>query len=123
MVPKRARSSSSPTPRDRTRTSAAVCSTRDPSPRRSPTARVGRLSPQPTSPQQPYCLVTGAKHAISPVSQLRSSTTSINLFFFFNDTATPEIYPPSLHDALPFFFKEPAPHRHSLSNLPRRLPL
>src|SRR5256885_16112966 len=24
-----------------------------------------------------------------------------NLFFFFNDTATPEIYPLSLHDALP----------------------
>src|SRR3712207_8411972 len=25
------------------------------------------------------------------------------MFFFFNDTATPEIYPLSLHDALPTF--------------------
>src|SRR5919205_1868354 len=28
---------------------------------------------------------------------------SISLFFFFNDTATTEIYTLSLHDALPFF--------------------
>src|SRR5436309_15160035 len=28
---------------------------------------------------------------------------SILLFFFFNDTATPEIYTLSLHDALPIF--------------------
>src|SRR2546427_3110257 len=28
---------------------------------------------------------------------------SISFFFFFNDTATPEIYPLSLHDALPIF--------------------
>src|SRR2546430_17543055 len=28
-------------------------------------------------------------------------TSFIFLFFFFNDTATPEIYPLSLHDALP----------------------
>src|SRR3712207_7691061 len=27
-------------------------------------------------------------------------------FFFFNDTATPEIYPLSLHDALPIFVAE-----------------
>src|SRR3989442_6901617 len=26
------------------------------------------------------------------------------MFFFFNDTATTEIYPLSLHDALPIFF-------------------
>src|SRR5256885_16608040 len=29
------------------------------------------------------------------------------LFFFFNDTATTEIYTLSLHDALPIFFGEP----------------
>src|SRR2546422_8091522 len=28
----------------------------------------------------------------------------IHLFFFFNDTATPEIYPLSLHDALPILY-------------------
>src|SRR2546430_5981461 len=27
----------------------------------------------------------------------------VSLFFFFNDTATTEIYTPSLHDALPIF--------------------
>jgi len=30
--------------------------------------------------------------------------TSIVIFFFFNDTATTEIYTLSLHDALPIFF-------------------
>src|SRR2546430_15569443 len=30
--------------------------------------------------------------------------------FFFNDTATPEIYPLSLHDALPFYGRIP-PHK------------
>src|SRR2546427_5673528 len=34
------------------------------------------------------------------MAQRRSSTT-IRLFFFFNDTATTEIYTLSLHDALP----------------------
>src|SRR3712207_7082444 len=29
------------------------------------------------------------------------------MFFFFNDTATPEIYTLSLHDALPIFGHEP----------------
>src|SRR2546427_6762610 len=32
----------------------------------------------------------------------------MNLFFFFNDTATTEIYTLSLHDALPIYF-DPAP--------------
>src|SRR2546430_16751552 len=31
------------------------------------------------------------------------SSISISLFFFFNDTATTEIYTLSLHDALPIF--------------------
>jgi len=30
-------------------------------------------------------------------------------FFFFNDTATTEIYTLSLHDALPIFFKSEIP--------------
>src|SRR5574340_580647 len=32
---------------------------------------------------------------------IASSATSLSLFFFFNDTATTEIYTLSLHDALP----------------------
>src|SRR2546430_11955019 len=32
-----------------------------------------------------------------------SSTPAIPIFFFFNDTATTEIYTLSLHDALPIF--------------------
>src|SRR5258708_36276494 len=34
---------------------------------------------------------------------LRSSSPHLSLFFFFNDTATTEIYTLSLHDALPIF--------------------
>src|SRR2546429_6470442 len=34
-----------------------------------------------------------------------SHSSSICLFFFFNDTATTEIYTLSLHDALPIFLK------------------
>src|SRR6516162_4163895 len=42
-------------------------------------------------------------------------------FFFFNDTATPEIYPLSLHDALPIFPsrrrpRPPLPTRRSTSD-------
>src|SRR2546426_7396689 len=33
-----------------------------------------------------------------------SSTHFLSFFFFFNDTATTEIYTLSLHDALPIFF-------------------
>src|SRR6266542_1859266 len=40
------------------------------------------------------------KSAVSP--RLTTHTPTINLFFF-NDTATPEIYTLSLHDALPIF--------------------
>src|SRR2546426_5847791 len=32
---------------------------------------------------------------------IRCPLLSLHFFFFFNDTATPEIYPLSLHDALP----------------------
>src|SRR2546422_10639780 len=40
---------------------------------------------------------------------LTLTTAFIFSFFFFNDTATTEIYTLSLHDALPIF--ERAPHR------------
>src|SRR5687768_18400185 len=36
-------------------------------------------------------------------SSILFSFTLISLFFFFNDTATTEIYTLSLHDALPIF--------------------
>src|SRR5260221_13839141 len=36
-----------------------------------------------------------------PVSNLYPLTPRISFFFFFNDTATTEIYTLSLHDALP----------------------
>src|SRR2546425_7768503 len=35
----------------------------------------------------------------------------LHLFFFFNDTATTEIYTLSLHDALPILAAEPIPRR------------
>src|SRR2546430_13126908 len=35
-----------------------------------------------------------------------SCARSISVFFFFNDTATTEIYPLSLHDALPIYLGE-----------------
>src|SRR3712207_8547456 len=46
-------------------------------------------------------------------------------FFFFNDTATPEIYTLSLHDALPIFLESPAQQypgvdHHGLKQLPER---
>src|SRR2546430_4394090 len=52
------------------------------------------------------------------------SSTHLRFFFFFNDTATTEIYTPSLHDALPI--SHPL-HRDVLSlpcrdRLGRRLP-
>src|SRR5256885_3045564 len=49
----------------------------------------------------------------------------ISFFFFFNDTATTEIYTLSLHDALPISELERADRfqrhrqRHSTGNLPR----
>src|SRR3712207_7957707 len=38
------------------------------------------------------------------------------LFFFFNDTATTEIYTLSLHDALPIFLQERWPGRLGFTN-------
>src|SRR3989442_6805946 len=37
-----------------------------------------------------------------------SDTQSTSFFFFFNDTATTEIYTLSLHDALPIYVSPPA---------------
>src|SRR5438874_3658940 len=43
--------------------------------------------------------------APSVSSLVRYSSPSSSLFFFFNDTATTEIYTLSLHDALPIFVR------------------
>src|SRR2546429_8939678 len=52
--------------------------------------------------------------------------STLHIFFFFNDTATTEIYTLSLHDALPISFLPPAPgsrrHGRALSRPPPRLP-
>src|SRR5258708_40222900 len=42
------------------------------------------------------------------ISALRRLKSSFALFFFFNDTATTEIYTLSLHDALPISSSSPA---------------
>src|SRR6266700_8031042 len=50
-------------------------------------------------------------------------TTSIliTFFFFFNDTATTEIYTLSLHDALPIYRERHRPgHRHAAPGHPGR---
>src|SRR5256885_15834801 len=50
----------------------------------------------------------------------RTSPTFIFLFFFFNDTATTEIYTLSLHDALPIYpILITAQTRSNLSEYPR----
>src|SRR2546425_4673544 len=41
-------------------------------------------------------------------------TFSCYFFFFFNDTATTEIYTLSLHDALPIFWNTPRQHFHGV---------
>src|SRR5258708_31323077 len=46
-------------------------------------------------------LVVFSRHGLTVFSLLLSPTTSFAHFFFFNDTATTEIYTLSLHDALP----------------------
>src|SRR5580658_8286970 len=50
----------------------------------------------------------------------RACRRALPLFFFFNDTATTEIYTLSLHDALPIL---PVQSSHGRSFFPRRLRL
>src|SRR6266508_2418676 len=51
----------------------------------------------------------GSSSLISYIGQPPSLSSSA--FFFFNDTATPDISTLSLHDALPIFHHEPATGR------------
>src|SRR2546422_2258512 len=47
----------------------------------------------------------------------------LSFFFFFNDTATTEIYTLSLHDALPIVVADGEPqHLHGVRGVPRRHP-
>src|SRR5256885_7409444 len=46
--------------------------------------------------------------------QLTHVGEHIFIFFFFNDTATTEIYTLSLHDALPIWFAREPSHQHLL---------
>src|SRR2546429_7847135 len=45
-------------------------------------------------------------------------SSNARCFFFFNDTATTEIYTLSLHDALPISLSSPAAHRVSAGRWP-----
>src|SRR6266571_2343188 len=65
--------------------------------------RCSTTCPRPTSPQGPYCRTSRRTPPGSPrgVGFIRGVWWSIAVFFFFNDTATTEIYTLSLHDALP----------------------
>src|SRR5215211_9546282 len=44
-------------------------------------------------------------------------------FFFFNDTATTEIYTLSLHDALPIFARQQVPQPDTVVHLPHLRPV
>src|SRR2546430_17590027 len=58
----------------------------------------------------------GADACFVFVNPARSDTLQHSLFFFFNDTATTEIYPFPLHDALPISSPEPAPLAEAIRN-------
>src|SRR5256885_15744213 len=47
---------------------------------------------------------------------LRDGLPSVFFFFFFNDTATTEIYTLSLHDALPIFARVDDGQRHAVQH-------
>src|SRR5215475_13767385 len=62
---------------------------------------VGRVKkPQPQRGNQ-VVLTSTRSQLVADVYHLRRQQLSSPLFFFFNDTATTEIYTLSLHDALP----------------------
>src|SRR5690349_23929732 len=49
--------------------------------------------------------------------------SSLVIFFFFNDTATTEIYTLSLHDALPISLEHSPPVRSPFAGLLRHMPV
>src|ERR1035437_4292864 len=66
---------------------------------------MGNVGARSGSPRLASCLRTQMSLCLF-ISYPRGCATVVNIFFFFNDTATPEIYPLSLHDALPIRFEE-----------------
>src|SRR6202041_543841 len=52
---------------------------------------------------QPSVLLRASAVSLPGPSSSRHSQRSEHLVFFFNDRATPEIYPLSLHNALPIY--------------------
>src|ERR1039457_7479154 len=50
--------------------------------------------------------------SLSVVNDVSYVVSMILFFFFFNDTATTEIYTLSLHDALPIYHRRRPPTRH-----------
>src|ERR1039457_1883501 len=62
------------------------------------------LTPSPWAPRPVFC-ESGAQavsqQPLTPFDPSRCETRKVFCIFFFNDTATTEIYTLSLHDALP----------------------
>src|SRR5438067_11284109 len=63
-------------------------------------------------------------HYLIRLSFLRAATSFLSFYFFFNDTATTEIYTLSLHDALPICYRATlvgsrAPRARQLRSAPR----
>src|SRR6266704_5587468 len=57
-------------------------------------------------------------YTISPSNSIKFPC--YHIFFFFNDTATPEIYTLSLHDALPIWTSRPLPRSQYTSLSPTK---
>src|SRR2546429_378707 len=86
-------------------------------PARNPVPPTHRI---PASPLQKKTLALGHDAACYPlVSPLIASCPSSVFFFFFNDTATTEIYPLSLHVALPISLPPGVQRRDSGRPAPR----
>src|SRR6267378_1772812 len=56
----------------------------------------------------PFCLANVSRAASFVRARRRRLSKGASYFFFFNDTATTDIYPLSLHDALPISTVSPA---------------
>src|SRR3990167_6957082 len=67
-----------------------------------------------TLPSAPKDMVRSEEHT----SELQSQSNLIFLLFFFNDTATTEIYTLSLHDALPIYLQPRADEPRSQGPVP-----
>src|SRR5258708_4947213 len=69
-----------------------------------------------------HCAATTVRWLLSAFCCLPTARTLFFIFFFFNDTATTEIYPLSLHDALPIFPRAPRAALHREEGRPAARP-